>query len=251
VNDRLFFDRALLAYFVLSALVFAMLMVIVAPYGRHSRGGYGPTLDARVGWVLMELPAAATIFTFFIVGGRFSLVSIVFIAMWEIHYLQRTLIFPFLLRGGTRMAVAVMLSGVVFNVWNGYINGRWLFHFAPDRDASWLLDPRFLVGAAIFFAGFTINLRADSILRNLRKPGESGYKIPYGGLYKFISCPNYFGEIVEWSGFALATWSIPAAAFVVWSFANLAPRARAHHRWYHEKFPDYPKERRALLPFLW
>ncbi len=52
--------------------------------------------------------------------------------------------------------------------------------------------------------GYAINHHADSVLLSLRKPGETGYKIPYGGLYKYISCPNYFGEMVEWFGFALA-----------------------------------------------
>ena len=89
------------------------------------------------------------------------------------------------------------------------------------------------------------------ILRNLRKPDESGYRIPYGGLYRWISCPNYFGEIITWVGWAVATWSLPGLAFAVWTIANLAPRARAHHIWYREHFSDYPTERKALMPGVW
>jgi len=85
----------------------------------------------------------------------------------------------------------------------------------------------------------------------LRQPGETGYRIPQGGLYRWISCLNYFGEIIEWAGWAIATWSLPGLAFAVWTFANLAPRARAHHAWYHQHFPEYPRERRALLPGIW
>jgi len=87
-------------------------------------------------------------------------------------------------------------------------------------------------------------------LRTLRAPGERGYKIPHGGLYRFVSAPNYFGELVEWSGFALAAWSPAALVFVVWTAANLAPRAWANHRWYRRTFADYPTGRRALVPFL-
>ena len=100
-------------------------------------------------------------------------------------------------------------------------------------------------------AGFAINQHADWVLMNLRKPGETGYKIPHGGLYRCITCPNYFGEILEWTGFAIASWSLPGVAFALYTFANLAPRAVSHHAWYREKFPDYPKERKALLPFVW
>jgi protein-S-isoprenylcysteine O-methyltransferase Ste14 len=70
-------------------------------------------------------------------------------------------------------------------------------------------------------------------------------------LYRWISCPNYLGEIVEWSGWALATWSLPGLAFAVWTAANLAPRAHSHHLWYREHFEDYPPQRKALLPGLW
>jgi 3-oxo-5-alpha-steroid 4-dehydrogenase 1 len=88
------------------------------------------------------------------------------------------------------------------------------------------------------------------VLRALRKPGETGYAIPYGGLYRWVSCPNYFGELLEWIGFAIAAWTLPALAFAVFTFANLFPRALSHHRWYREKFVDYPADRKAMLPLI-
>jgi steroid 5-alpha-reductase/3-oxo-5-alpha-steroid 4-dehydrogenase 1 len=100
----------------------------------------------------------------------------------------------------------------------------------------------------IFAIGFVINRHADSVLLSLRKPGETGYKIPYGGLYNYISCPNYFGEMVEWFGFAFAAQSLSGWSFFIWTVCNLAPRAVLHHKWYLKKFPDYPKQRRALIP---
>ncbi len=108
-----------------------------------------------------------------------------------------------------------------------------------------------ILGLTLFLAGFMINRWADRVLQNLRQPGEKGYKIPFGGLYRWISCPNYLGEIIEWAGWAIATWSLPGLAFAIWTFANLAPRARAHHAWYHQNFPDYPTERKALFPGIW
>jgi len=74
--------------------------------------------------------------------------------------------------------------------------------------------------------------------------------IPHRGLFKYISCPNYFGEILEWTGWAIATWSIPGLAFAVFTFANLAPRAFSNHNWYKEKFSNYPEKRKALIPFI-
>jgi len=117
--------------------------------------------------------------------------------------------------------------------------------------ADWLRDPRFVLGALLFFAGLAVNYRADRVLIALRRPGESGYRIPRGWLFEYVACPNYFGEIVEWFGFALATWSLPGLAFALFTAANIGPRAFAHRRWYRRTFPDYPAERKALIPFLW
>jgi len=91
---------------------------------------------------------------------------------------------------------------------------------------------------------------SDHILRQLRKPGESGYKIPTRGFYRYLSSPNYFGEILEWTGWAILTWSLPGLAFALFTIANLAPRAIAKQNWYIKSFPDYPKKRKAIIPFV-
>jgi protein-S-isoprenylcysteine O-methyltransferase Ste14 len=75
--------------------------------------------------------------------------------------------------------------------------------------------------------------------------------VPQGGLYRWVSSPNYLGEIVQWAGWALATWSLPGVAFAVWTAANLVPRAQANQLWYRQRFPDYPPERKALIPGVW
>jgi 3-oxo-5-alpha-steroid 4-dehydrogenase 1 len=65
-----------------------------------------------------------------------------------------------------------------------------------------------------------------------------------------MSCPNLMGEVVQWCGFALMCWNWPALSFAVWTAANLIPRALSHHAWYRSHFPDYPAERRAVIPFF-
>jgi 3-oxo-5-alpha-steroid 4-dehydrogenase 1 len=171
--------------------------------------------------------------------------------MWQAHYVHRAFVYPWMLRdAGRRMPWAVVAMGIAFNTVNAFINGHWLFAVSGDHN-GWPADPRFALGLALFAAGFAINRWSDATLRRLRAPGESGYRIPQGGFFRWVSCPNYLGEIVEWSGWALATWSLPGLAFAVWAAANLAPRARANHRWYRERFPDYPAQRKALLPKVW
>jgi steroid 5-alpha reductase family enzyme len=153
------------------------------------------------------------------------------------------------MRSGAPIPVVLTLMAITFNVLNAYINARWVSHLG-DYRTDWLLDPRFLAGAALFLGGLALNIGSDRTLRRLRRPGESGYRIPYGGGYRWVSCPNYLGEIVEWFGWALATWSAAGLAFALYTTANLAPRAVAHHGWYRERFTDYPTGRRALVPYV-
>jgi hypothetical protein len=117
-------------------------------------------------------------------------------------------------------------------------------------DKSWLTSWNFLTGASLFLTGLVINWKSDSILISLRKPGETGYKIPRGFLFDYVTSPNLFGEIIEWSGFAFMAWNLPALTFMVWTFANLLPRAKNHHDWYLKNFPDYPGNRKVVIPFL-
>lgn len=253
MNEHLFYDWLLMTAFILAAVVFVALFFIVAPYGRHSRSGWGPTINSKLGWMIMESTAPAVFLLCFISGPKSgSIAAIMFLAMWELHYLHRAFIFPFSLRGkARRMTLAVIGMGLLFNTMNAYLNGRYVFNFSGGYQADWLVGPRFITGAAIFIAGFIINRQSDWTLRNLRRGQDSGYRIPYGGLYRWVSCPNYFGEILIWVGWAIATWSLPGLAFAVWTAANLAPRARSNQRWYREHFLDYPEERKALVPLLW
>lgn len=236
----------------LALVVFVTLFFVSAPYGRHRRDGWGPTIDATTGWVLMELPAVVLMVVYYGTGNRRGdLVALAFLLMWQVHYVHRTLVFPFRLRGrGRRAPVAVVLMAFLFNLGNTYFNGRWLFALSPLYPADWLTRPVFLLGAGLWLVGFSINIQADNALLRLRRPGDEGYRIPRGGMYRFISCPNYFGEIVEWCGWAIATWSLGGLSFALWTFANLVPRAVAHHRWYRQTFDEYPPTRRAVIPFV-
>jgi steroid 5-alpha reductase family enzyme len=148
------------------------------------------------------------------------------------------------------MPLLVVALGFSFNCLNAYVNARWISHLG-HYGAGWLADPRFLAGGALFLVGFLVNLRSDSVLLRLRGRGESGYGIPRGGLFELVTCPNYLGEILEWFGYALASWSLPGLAFAVYTGANLVPRALAHRRWYRERYPgDYPPGRRAVIPWV-
>jgi 3-oxo-5-alpha-steroid 4-dehydrogenase 1 len=241
-----------LGWILIGIITFFYLFKQTAPYGRHSSEKWGPMIDNKLGWFLMEFFVLVVLFLFLWFGPvKINLVSGIMIGLFTFHYLNRSIIFPLRIKTkGKKMPLMIMLSAMGFNMMNGFLLGYYFGNFA-HYEISWLSDPRFIVGCIIFLTGMIINWQSDGILISLRKPGETGYKIPVGGLFKWISCPNLFGEIIEWLGFAILTWSMPGLVFMIWTFANVAPRAISHHAWYRSKFENYPAERKAIFPYLW
>lgn len=250
----------------LGAGVFVLVVALAAPffpspYGRFAPAKGGLALDPRWGWFLMELPATLSFLWFFFHGARWNEpVRLLFLGVWLVHYGNRGFLFPLLMRvprGATATFGALVIGfGWVATGLHGYLHGAFLGGLGPHLDAAWLTDPRFLVGITVYYASFAGNLWSDAILRNLRsreevERGEKVYRIPTGGLFEWVTCPSYLTELTGWAGLALATWS-PAGLFIfALSAANLVPRARDTHRWYRERFPDYPAKRRALVPGVW
>ncbi len=250
--DPEFFDNVLLVLSIMIPVMFFAEKWIKAPMGKLSRDGWGPTVNPQVGWIIMEIATIVVFFPVFFLGERaLQPVPLFFAVLWGLQYFDRTLIYPFRLNpNSARLVLFVPLNGFLFQCVNSYLNAAWITQFGPDYGSGWWTDPRFIIGAVVFLAGYRINRQSDDILRNLRKPGETGYKIPQGGMFKYVSCAHYFGEIIMWFGWALATWSPPGLAFAIFTAANIGTRAWNQHKWYHEKFPDYPAERKAVIPFV-
>ncbi len=254
MDERSFFDLLLWAWFGVGAFVFVLLYFIEAPYGRYSKSkGWGPLVPARLAWIIMELPALVVYLYFFWIGkNKSNPYTYVFLGMWVLHYGHRALIYPLTMPRNSRpMPVSIALMGLFFNIVNGYIQGRYINSFAEAYPPSYYMSWNFVLGIVLFVAGFVINKHSDFILRRLKRQGDGSYQIPYGGMFRWVSSPNYFGELMEWIGWALASWSLAGAAFAFWTAANLVPRAVRHHKWYRQNFPNYPKERKAIIPFIY
>ena len=172
-----------------------------------------------------------------------------------LHYFQRSFVFPLLMKGRSRMPLAIMAMGMLFNVINAALLAASFFSCAlPGRyePATFWTNPLPWVGAAIFFIGMAINLHADHVIRNLRKPGDTRHYLPEKGFYRYVTSANYFGELVEWTGFALLTASPAAWVFVWWTAANLVPRADAIYKRYCEEFGKQAVgSRKRIIPYIY
>lgn len=251
-----FYYSVCITMLVLAVFVFVVLLRITAGYGSAYTPKWGPAVNNRWGWVIMEIPSFITMLILWLCSERSSHPAlIVMAALFLIHYFQRTFIFPFRIRGKNKMPLIIILMGFTFNTVNAYMIGGWVFWVSPATayPLSWLGSPLFILGLIIFMTGMIINQHSDNIIRHLRKPGDTRHYIPKGGMYKYVTSANYFGELTEWIGYAILTWSPGGLVFVVWTFANLAPRARSLHKRYIKEFGNEYSElnRKYLIPFIY
>ena len=246
------FDLLVWLWTATALIIFLMLLFVTAPFGRHSKRTWGPTIPNRLGWIIMEVPAPLIFLTLVVTGDAPKSVTVwIVTGLYLLHYINRAIVYPLRIRTtGKVMPLAVAGMAVCFNFVNagflGYYTGTLHTHFTGD----WLTDPRFIAGLAVFIRGMAINISSDEKLIHLRRNRSNGYQIPRGGLFEKVSCPNFLGEIVEWGGYALLCWSLPAFSFFIWTFCNLVPRAISHHRWYRSNFREYPKARKAVFPYI-
>ena len=230
-------------------ITFVYLFFENAPYGRHIKDGWGIKIPARLGWIVMESPCVILMVVLaLIIKEQLEMIHKIFLCIWLTHYIHRTFIYPFVIEmTNPKMPISIALSAFFFNIINVSIQAFGIFYFTKYSD-DWLTSPAFIIGLSVFLFGMFINIKSDYIINSMKKNKGPGYHIPDQFLYKYLSAPNYFGEIIEWLGWAILTFSVSGFVFLIWVIANLFPRAIAHHKWYKDKFENYPKERKAIIP---
>jgi len=240
----------------LAVVVFVSLYFVTAGYGQFRTRQWGWSINNKLAWMLMELPVFLVMLAVWWASPlKWHLPQLVLFGLFELHYFQRSLVFPFLLKGQSRMPVIIMLMGVMFNVINGVIQGGGLYWFPnPDFEegACYLLRWNAIAGILLFLVGMAVNLHSDHVIRHLRKPGDTRHYLPQKGMYRYVTSANYLGEIMEWTGFALAAATPAAWVFPIWTAANLVPRAHAIYNRYREEFGrEALADRKRIIPFIY
>jgi 3-oxo-5-alpha-steroid 4-dehydrogenase 1 len=226
----------------------------IASYGRHYvQSSIVPTVNGKMGWMLMEIVSPVTVLLFFSTyqqSGPSVSTGRVLLALWLAHYSNRAVISPLMAPGMSNSRVDIVFYSALFN----FVNAAWIGHdlgFLNSQEFT--LTPRTQLALGLFAMGLLINLSSDYYLQSVRreKGNRSQYILPEWGLYKYILSPNYAGEIVEWIGYAMLLREDSGWFFLAWTICNLAPRARSHLAWYKEKFGAKVGSRRALIPYVY
>lgn len=212
----------------IALIVFIALYFVKAGYGIFRTASWGVAIPNKLAWILMEAPVFLVMCWMWMHSERrFDPVILTFFIFFQIHYFQRAFVFPLLLTGKSKMPLAIMSMGILFNLLNGYMQGEWIFYLSPEGmyHSGWFTSAWFIAGSLLFFAGMLMNWHSDYIIRHLRKPGDTRHYLPQKGMYRYVTSANYLGEIIEWAGWAILTCSLSGLVFFWWTVANLVPRA--------------------------
>lgn len=123
------------------------------------------------------------------------------------------------------------------------------FLYAPNFVGSQSI-PLIYSAVAVFFFAELANFCTHLILRDLRPAGTNARAIPRGFGFSLVSCPNYFFEMVAWIAFSVMTGLPSAWFFTAVASGQMWMWAVKKHKRYLKEFPEYPKSRKPMIPFL-
>jgi len=258
---EIFYNYLLITMSLLAVGVFVVVQFITPAYGMTFNNRWGMSISSKKGWMIMEIPVFTALLILYGISLKYGIKSFNWVTffifiLFELHYLQRSFIFPPLMRGESKMPLSVIAIGIFFNIINAFMQGGWLFYLSPNHyyEMSWFWSPQFIIGTILFFSGMIINMHADRLIRKLRKDKyDNNYYLPVGWPFKISNSANYFGELVEWAGFAILSWSLSGMVFLLWSMANMIPRSKQVYEKYTQFFGEEftSLKRKKIFPFIY
>jgi len=228
-----------------------------APYGKFSKSWTGPSINAKLAWLIQDVPALVVPFLLMYqspwvwkMNVQNALLTILFIS----HYVQRCLVYPMRMREAAKpVPILTIPFALLITAFNGFFQCHHLMNVEKVENSVFLIP-----GVTLFIIGMAINVHHDGILLGLKRNRTQGdknerteYKIPRGALFELVSGANYLGEIMEWWGLAVASGKVPQLIFAVFATVYLGVRAFQHHQFYKKTFGvSYPTSRMALIPYV-
>ncbi|XP_055706584.1 polyprenol reductase-like [Phlebotomus papatasi] len=114
---------------------------------------------------------------------------------------------------------------------------------------------RIIIPTAVFAFAWWHQFRSNVILARLRRDSKGNvvtekHSIPRGGFFEVVSSPHMMFECLIYLSLILmlpgnTLWLL----ICLWVVSNQCQVAHWTHEWYKENFPEYPKERKAIIPW--
>ncbi|KAG6763362.1 hypothetical protein POTOM_030776 [Populus tomentosa] len=205
-------------------------------------------LSSRTGMLVFYVPAFLSGVASFVLYPNHDLRLFLVKATLTIHFFKRTIEVLFVHKYSTSGVVldsAILISSSYFSATSSMIHGQYLTQGFPEPQVD-LKYP----GVLLFLLGISGNLYHHLLLASLRTKSEKEYKIPKGGLFGLVICPHYLFEVLGFIGILFISQTLYPLCFTVGTIVYLMGRSYATRRWYLSKFEDFPKDVKALIPYV-
>ncbi|WOK99481.1 3-oxo-5-alpha-steroid 4-dehydrogenase 2 [Canna indica] len=205
-------------------------------------------ISSRAGMLLLYTPALAAAAAAFCVPGAVTGERSLLVALaLALHFFKRDFEVLFI----HQFSGEIILDSAVLISFSYFISSVTIIYaqYLTQSMGEPAVDLKY-AGVVIFLVGIFGNFYHHYLLSKLRKKGEKGYKIPEGGIFGLVICPHYLFEVIGWVGIALISQTVYAFSFVLGSTFYLMGRSYATRRWYLSKFENFPREVKAMIPFV-
>lgn len=241
-----------LLIFLIVASIYGYLTFIQRLHLSYSKFNKHGAISSKIGMVFVySVPMLFYIYCYAISTFTSSLYHQLVLWAIVIHFTKRLLEVLFLHTYSGKMSLSTIIAIIT-----GYCATVGTFHYEVNiRTHSYFLEENSILissilGIILFFAGEIVNLYHHFLLRKLRTSDSLSYQIPQGGLFKYINCPHYLAEIVSWIGIAILSKYIISFGVISIISAYLIARSFNTTKWYKNHFPNYPLERKSIIPYL-
>lgn len=214
----------------------------------------GPQMSWRLVYVIEYLGPLLIVSLFFLNSNHFhnpTVTNVAFI-MFASHYLKRILetLFVHEFSKSTMPLFNLVKNSSYYWILSGLLIGHYVFNGGANNDNHLFGDFRYIF--VLFFVCTQIcNLKCHLIQKNLKKKNKGEKGIPDGVGFQYVSCANYFWELMSWLNFALFINHWSCFLFFAVGLIVMTKWAKERHSNYLKNFGDkYPKNRKAILPFL-
>ena len=237
-----------MGFLISDVFIFITLFFIKAYYGKfYNSKSLLPTINTKISWIIQEIPCV--IVTLFYMLKLYSTsYQFIFSFPFLFHYIHRSLVFPFMITSSKNNPLEITIMAFTFCLLNAIMQNNSIIYMSYSESS---INVWFISGVAIFLLGMFTNIFHDYYMMSLRKSSKN-YIFPKGYLYNYITCPNYFGEIIEWIGYAIMCQNFSSLVFAVSTFANLFPRGISYYQWYKGKFKEEFRDKniKAIIPYI-
>ncbi|XP_049808716.1 polyprenol reductase isoform X2 [Schistocerca nitens] len=194
---------------------------------------------------------------FYVFGAFFtSLIFVVVLRVYVFHGKPHPLLLALLdLLGSTSRRANVSPTSILLALFLLTLQSWHRFYetwFISIYSNSYINIYHYIIGYGHYFGSvMAVLCESPGFINNQGQVVTTKHSIPYGGWFELVSSPHFLAEILMYMAISIIlraanTWHV----VFLWVLSNQVESGLLSHWWYKATFPNYPKERKAVIPYV-